>query len=124
MSTVNDPSVERVTGKNAYRQSQQQTASENTRREHDDLLLAMHKLEAALASPAPAREEKWAGRAGQELADVRSYLESHILSAEGPGGLFDEVLLSGAGAGPRVEALRREHSDLMELAKRLGGGLT
>src|SRR5687768_6205509 len=69
----------------------QDDVSERTREELDHLIVAMQRLEGALASPAPTREHRWAARARKELAHVRDALEAHILSAEGPGGLFAEL---------------------------------
>ena len=103
--------------------SRQDQASQNTRSEYDALLLAMQALEAALASPAPARERSWAQRARNELADVRTALEAHVLSAEAPEGLLHELLLAAPGAAARIDELRGEHSHLILSARGLEEGL-
>jgi hypothetical protein len=105
------------------RRLEQQTASRNTQVEFGDLLQAMHRLEAALGSPAPFREQQWATRAGRELEEVRHALEAHILSAEAAGGLFDELNLATPRVAERVDSLRREHGELMERLSRLERGL-
>lgn len=104
---------------NADRQLEQREASRTTRAEHDQIVVAIRHLEAALASPAPTREEPWARRASSELRQVRSALEAHVLSAESPGGLFDELALVSTGAATRVLDLRAEHSHLLAAAQRL-----
>jgi len=101
----------------AAEQRHQRQLSQQTRGEHDELLAAMHQLEAALASPAPFREREWAARASQDLASVRGNLERHILSAEGTGGLFAELDLTRCGM--RVAELRQEHQTLLERARDL-----
>ena len=100
-------------------QLQQVAISERTQLEHDDLIECMHRLEAALASPAPGRQREWARRAGTELQAVEASLRRHIASAEGERGLFAELDLSRGGIPVRVAGLRREHEILLEQARRL-----
>src|SRR5688500_6544486 len=80
--------------RNGELQRRQDDVSRRTREELDHLIVAMQRLEGALASPAPTREHRWAARAKKELVHVRDSLEAHILSAEGPGGLFAELNLT------------------------------
>lgn len=100
-----------------------ETVSRQTRRQHDELLTAMHHLEAALASPAPGREQQWAARSKQDLRRVCESLERHILSAEGPDGLFAELDLTRPCVVARVAELRQEHQRLLEQAQSLEDGL-
>jgi hemerythrin-like domain-containing protein len=93
--------------------------SQRTSLEHDDLVECMHRLEAALASPAPGRETEWARRAASELKEVEASLRRHIASAEGEDGLFAELDLSAGTVPARVEQLRREHVALLEQAAHL-----
>lgn len=79
----------------------------------------MHCLEAALASPAPTRERRWAARARKDLELVRGLLQAHVLSAEGPGGLFEELDITRPTVAHRVAELRQEHSHLLLLANDL-----
>jgi hypothetical protein len=97
----------------------QETVSRHTRRQHDELLLAIHSLEAALSSPAPGREKQWAARARRELNTVRESLERHILSAEGNSGLFSELDMTRPCIAVRVEELRQEHRRLLDQARKL-----
>jgi hypothetical protein len=101
----------------------QRDLSERTRAERDDLVECMHRLEAALASPAPGREREWAARASQDLIQVRESLQQHILSAEGPSGLFAELDLSRVPIPARVTQLREEHHQLLEMAQKLADDL-
>ena len=104
-------------------QVRQQSVSRQTRHEHAGLLAAMHELEAALVSPAPGREHRWAARARQEILRLQQLLEEHILSAEGPGGLFEELAVTRPTNCQRVAELRCEHSQLLQMAKDLAESL-
>lgn len=97
--------------------------SRRTRGEHDALLEAMHRLEAALASPAPGREGLWSGRVAHELRPVRDCLRSHVDSAEGAEGLCRELAAARPELGYRVEQLRMEHAKLLEMASALARSL-
>jgi hypothetical protein len=106
------------------RSAEQQESSARTRREHSELLAAMHRLEAALASPAPTREMQWKSRAAQDLEEVRAILEAHVLSAEGLGGLFAELEMASPHVAHRVAELRKEHSAFLEALVRLERGFS
>lgn len=97
--------------------------SERTRLEHDDLIECMHRLEAALASPAPGRERDWANRAASELIEVEKSLQRHIASAEGERGLFAELDLSQGSIPARVEKLRLDHVGLLQKIRQLRSDL-
>lgn len=106
------------------RTHEQQNVSQRTRVEHDELLIAMHKLEAALGSPAPGRESNWARRVIGDLVSVDSALRAHVASAESETGLFLELLLVRPEmTGGRIERLRKEHGQLLERAASLAGSL-
>lgn len=103
--------------------SHQVELSERTQLEHDDLIVCMHRLEAALASPAPGREPEWATRASRELREVQASLKRHIASAEGEHGLFAELDLTQGSAPARVTNLRQDHVCLLEKAEQLSQNL-
>lgn len=106
------------------RTHEQQNVSQRTRGEHDELLIAMHKLEGALGSPAPGRESNWARRVIGDLASVSIALRAHVASAEGETGLFSELLLVRPEMTvARIERLRIEHGQLLEQAAALAGSL-
>jgi hemerythrin-like domain-containing protein len=99
--------------------SRQQGLARTTRQEHDTLLTAIHRLEAALAAAAPRREQAWNVRAAGELHEVQEALSQHVASAEGPGGLYEEIDTTRPTLARRVERLRQEHAELLGQARAL-----
>jgi hypothetical protein len=97
----------------------QATLSSQTRDEHDALLSAMHRLEAALVAAAPGRQQAWGARVQDDLRLVQEALARHVASAEGTGGLLAAIDLSRPAIVRRVERLRREHADLLQQANDL-----
>lgn len=97
----------------------QATLSNETRGEHDALLVAMHRLEAALAAAAPGRQQAWGARVQNDLRLVQEALARHVASAEGSDGLLASIDLSRPAIVRRVERLRREHADLLQQANDL-----
>src|SRR2546425_11454163 len=65
-------------------------AAANAARDHEEILSAVHRLEAALASPAPGREPAWKHRAGASLVGVIHSLNVHRGAAENEGGVIAE----------------------------------
>ncbi len=105
---------------NLSQQSRRQAAlAQQTRGEHDALLIAMHRLEAALAAAAPGREQAWNARVGQDLRGVQECLARHVASAEAADGLLAEIDLSRPTLARRAERLRREHAELLRQADAL-----
>jgi hypothetical protein len=99
--------------------ARQAMLSNLTRDEHDALLVAMHRLEAALAAAAPGRQQAWGARVQDDLRLVQEALARHVASAEGPGGLLAAIDLSRPAIVRRLERLRREHADLLQQANDL-----
>ena len=91
----------------------QTTLSRETRGQHDALLIAIHRLEAALAAAAPGREQAWGARVRDDLRLVQESLERHINSAEAFDGLFAEMDLT-PHMTRRVEQLRKDHAKLLQ----------
>lgn len=79
---------------------------------HDALTDAVRRLEAALASPAPGREEIWRRRVSAELTGFQEALAAHIASTESPSGLFGDVESLEPAFHHRIGRLHREHADL------------
>jgi hypothetical protein len=96
--------------------ARQTTLARQTRGEHDALLVAMHRLEAALAAAAPGRESAWNARVLKDLGGVQECLARHVASAEAPDGLLAEIDLSHPTLARRVDRLRHEHADLLQQA--------
>ncbi|HQU46964.1 MAG TPA: hypothetical protein PK867_29435 [Pirellulales bacterium] len=105
------------------RAGQRGELSRRTRGEHDDLLAAMHQLEAALASPAPGRAEAWAKRVGRDLRLMREHLRSHVASAETADGLCSELKAARPEMTHRIEQLQTEHGHLLDSAAALADSL-
>jgi hypothetical protein len=92
---------------------------QQVRAEHDDLLGAIHSLEAALASAAPGREQAWGKQVLKKLQAVAELLDGHARSAEAADGLLAMVAAAQPRLLHRVERLRREHVDLLDHARSL-----
>ena len=86
--------------------------------DHEEIIRAVHKFEAALASPAPRREPAWKHRAGAALVGVLDSLNVHRESAENEGGVIAEAeaLL---GRPPALAAARSQHVRLLKDAGKL-----
>jgi len=87
-------------------------AAAKAARDHEEILSAVHRLEAALASPAPGREPAWKQRAAA-LVGVLDSLNVHRESAENEGGVIAEAeaLL---GRPPALAAARSQHVRLLQ----------
>jgi hypothetical protein len=87
-------------------------AAAKAARDHEEILSAVHRLEAALASPAPGREPAWKHRAAAALVGVLDSLNVHRESAENEGGVIAEAegLL---GRPPALAAARSQHVRLL-----------
>jgi hypothetical protein len=98
---------------------ERQKLIQQARAQHDALLDAIHRLEAALTSAAPGREQVWNRQVIEKLGAVVDLLDEHAHSAEVKDGLLEII----GGAQPRllhrVERLRREHVALHEQASAL-----
>lgn len=97
----------------------QEVLAQQTRDEHDALLVAMHGLEAALAAAARGREQPWSERVLNNLRLVRQALHEHVASAEEPDGLFAEIDLCRPTLVRRVEQVRCEHASLLGQGEKL-----
>lgn len=112
-------SAEQPTVTPSASQARRETLAQQTRREHHELLEAIHQLEAALAAAAPGREQDWRHRVTETLQAVSNLLAQHISAAEAPAGLLAEIDTLRPTLLQRVERLRQEHADLLQQTKAL-----
>ncbi|MBM3458194.1 MAG: hypothetical protein FJX77_06650 [Armatimonadetes bacterium] len=94
-------------------------ASERASRGHNSLVEAMHRLEAALASPAPGREAEWAAHVLQDLETLLSVVQALREAVEGPGGLYEQVTETRPEASLRTMYLRDSNRYLADHARLL-----
>lgn len=106
------------TDRDALAARQAEVASQ-TRQRHDALLEAMHRLEAALASAAPGREQAWNQRVAQRLGELLARLREHVQAADAPDGLLAVIDATRPTLVHRVDRLRRQHADLLQQAQSL-----
>ena len=88
-------------------------AAAKAARDHEEILSAVHRLEAALASPAPGREPAWKQRAAAALVGVLDSLNVHRESAENEGGVIAEAEALLARP-PALAAARSQHVRLLQ----------
>jgi hemerythrin-like domain-containing protein len=100
-------------------QARKEALTQQTRRDHDALLDAIHQLEAALASAAPGREQDWRRRVHQTVQGVSDLLREHVSTAEAPDGLLAEIDTLCPELFYRVQRLRHEHDDLVQHTRAL-----
>ena len=100
-------------------QARKETLTQQTRRDHDALLDAIHQLEAALASAAPGREQDWRHRVHQTMEGVSDLLGQHVATAEASDGLLVEIDTLRPELCYRVKRLRHEHDDLLQHTRAL-----
>jgi hypothetical protein len=90
-----------------------QEAAAKAAREHESIISSVHRLEAALASPAPGREAAWKQRAGAALVGVLDSLNVHRESAENKGGVIAEAE-AVLGRPPTLAEARTQHLRLLK----------
>ncbi len=93
--------------------------SEHFSRKHSDLVHTMHRLEAALASPAPSRENEWATRVLEDLRALCGVVQENRRTAEQPGGLYEQVTESRPELTLRTHYLRDSNRYLETQARLL-----
>ena len=93
-------------------------AAAKAARDHEEILSAVHRLEAALAPPAPGREPAWKQRAGAALVGVLDSLNVHRESTESEGGVIAEAE-AVLGRPPALAEARSQHIELLKDAREL-----
>ena len=89
----------------------QDVVTSDTSAEHEAIVVAIQALEAALASPAPGREDAWRDRIAHDLAGVVRAVVDHCRAAESSGGLIAE-LEATLGRPRTLATVSREHERL------------
>ncbi len=84
--------------------------------EHDALTDAIHRLESALGSAAPGREQIWLRQVGVKLTMVVDLLNEHARSAETADGLLALISNAQPRLLHRVKRLQQEHVELSRQA--------
>ena len=98
--------------------------------DQDRTLSAMHRLEAALAEPAPGRQGPWLHAVLDALGDLEAVTAEELANAERPDSLLSDLSRSQPRMRNRARALRLQYVKLREavsalrqqLGAELGGG--
>lgn len=85
-----------------------------TAESHRSLLSAVHQVGAALASPAPGREQEWGKGVLAGLRELGEALRAHVAAVQAPDGLYEEVETAMPQAGNRVQYLRETNQSLQD----------
>lgn len=109
--------IEPVISPNAQRN--QHKLPQQAREQHDALVDAIHRLDAALLSAAPGREQSWSEQVLENLRTVVELLDEHARSAEAADGPLAVISAAQPRLLHRVERLRQEHVDLLQQARAL-----
>jgi hypothetical protein len=89
----------------------------------DDFYEAILGLERALAVPAGASPELWAGMVAAQVGRVRGVLDAHVRGTEGEEGLFEQLREDAPHLLPMVQRLGAAHDSLIAQAEALGVSL-
>lgn len=79
------------------------------RERRSDLRNALLDVEAALAAPEPGRSAAWAAGARRALERLREAFDAHVLGAEAPDGLFEDVIARAPRLANQVRRVADEH---------------
>ena len=79
------------------------------RRHRAELRESMSALENALAAPAVSDRARWAERVHVAAVELAGDFREHVDTAEGPDGLYHEILDTSPRLSEAVAALTREH---------------
>lgn len=87
-------------------------ALEALRLRRAELRESMSALEQALAAPAPGRQQAWAERVHVALVELSGDFREHVDVAEGPQGLYRQVLDTTPRLAHAVAHLTSEHAEI------------
>lgn len=89
-----------------------------------DLRAALIAAEAAIAAPIPGRSADWATRVRTVLAQLRVAFSEHVVTAEGPDGLFAQLAVRAPRLAHACASLGDEHATITEALTKAEGALT
>jgi hypothetical protein len=75
---------------------------------------ALVHLEIAISSPAAGRIPEWTALVTKEMIGVRDAFDQHVLVAEKPGGLYEEIISRAPRLDGTVRRLKGEHPEIGE----------
>ena len=96
------------------RQAQRDEVTTQTRLEHGNLLLAIHRLEEKVAAAAPGRERRWASDVIGDLRKLRDSMRVHVESSGSDDGLFRELEITVPTRVRRMERLQQRQDGLLQ----------
>jgi hypothetical protein len=79
-----------------------------------DLRAALIAAEAAIAAPIPGRSADWATRVHTALGGLRAAFSEHVVTAEGPDGLFAQLEVRAPRLARACQRLGDEHATIAE----------
>ena len=93
---------------------QQRSGLDARRADHDRTLEAMHHLEAALAEPAPGREEPWRGNVLEALSVLEAATAEEADNARRPDSLLSDLSQNQPRLRNRARALRLQYGKVRD----------
>ena len=87
-------------------------ALEQARLRRKTLHNALVHLEEAISSPAAGRIPDWTAAVLKEMVEVRDAFDQHVVVAERPDGLYDEIFERAPRLAINVQKLRDEHPEI------------
>jgi hypothetical protein len=79
-----------------------------------DLRAALIAAEAAIAAPIPGRSADWATRVREALSQLRGSFSEHVVTAEGPDGLFAQLEVRAPRLAHACQRLGDEHATITQ----------
>lgn len=89
-----------------------QQAAQDSRADRNASLDALHAVEAALAAPAPGRDERWLVDVLDAIDALQAALDSQAAGDSETSSLLSEIATDQPRFVPRIERLRHEHANL------------
>ena len=97
-----------------YNEHPLQVAAQTSWTDRNVSLDALHVLEAALAEPAPSRHPQWTNRVRVGLEALQNALDAQASGDNEASSLLSEIVVDEPRLLPRIERLRRQHSELRD----------